>query len=148
MWFPVWPGLCRLLLQRIPDQKNFDSLHLLTAAACGQQTSSEQISTLLEQLQDQLNGCRQAALLCESLLLQNLKLSREQTILLLGIAEHHQPDPEEARSMAAYLLWLQAQGADRQHWPQALQSALQKEQEGRNLLELYLKAAKVPENSH
>lgn len=142
------PGLCRLLLQRIPDQENFDSLHLLTAAACGQQTSSEQISTLLEQLQDQLDGCRQAALLCESLLLQNLKLSREQTILLLGIAEHHQPDPEEARSMAAYLLWLQAQGADRQHWPKALQSALQKEQEGRNLLELYLKAAKVPENSH
>lgn len=135
------PGLCSLLLQRIPEQESFVFLQVLTAIACGQQTSREELDLLLRKLEGQLDGCRQAALLCESLLLQNLKLPDEQVRLLLNIAQSHEPNVQEAKSMAAYLLWLQAQGCSGKDWPEALEQALAQDEQGRNLLELHQKAA-------
>ena len=123
------PGLCTLLLQRIPEQEAFASTRKLTAIACGQQVSLEEMS----------------ALLCQSLLLQNLRLTTEQMELLLKIAKSHQPGPEEARSMAAYLLWMQAAG-NPVEWPEPLRQALSVEEEGKALLELHDKALSSSEN--
>ncbi len=139
------PGLCTLLLQRIPEQEAFASTRKLTAIACGQQVSLEEMSALLVRLDGQLDGCRQAALLCQSLLLQNLRLTTEQMELLLKIAKSHQPGPEEARSMAAYLLWMQAAG-NPVEWPEPLRQALSVEEEGKALLELHDKALSSSEN--
>lgn len=134
------PQLCRLLLQRLPEEEPGAFLPLLIRLASGLPVESEEVSILLDGLSELQQDAGACSLLVRSLFLQQMLLQPDQMQQLLDCLSGMPLHKDLAEHAASYLLWQQAESGKRLQWPENLLETLEDDPDTAGFAELYHKS--------